>query len=104
MMLMVTSVPLSLVVGVVFIGALGLILALDRVRRTSPAQMRLEDYVQASSSPVSIQTEASRRREAGTPLDRLLSYAAVTAPKKLRATTATDLTRARVTLSPNVFL
>jgi tight adherence protein C len=96
--------PLLAVMGMVFVGVLALILLLDRPGRASRAGARLEDYINASPSEMSIQSEASRRREQASGLERLLSYAAVAAPQKLRASAANDLARARVNMSVNVFL
>src|SRR6266568_4745647 len=99
------SVPLPLLIGVVFCGVLGAMLLLDRPGRTTRSGERLDKYVNnPSSSEVTINGRTSGEGSQTTGLERVLGYAAVAAPKKLRATAATDLTKARVHMSPNVFL
>jgi tight adherence protein C len=104
-MQLLSSVPLLVLIGVVFCGVLGAILLLDRPRRTTRSGARLDQYVNdLSSSEMNIDNLATARRAQTSGLDRMLGFAAVTAPRKLRATAAADLTKARVNMSPNVFL
>jgi tight adherence protein C len=99
------SVPLLLLMGVVFCGVLGVMLLLDRPGRTSRSGERLQHYMNTSSpSEVNINSAASGRPAQTSGLERILGYAAATAPQKLRATTATDLAKARINMSPSVFL
>src|SRR5438876_4671516 len=95
------SVPLLLLIGVVFCGVLVVMLLIDRPGRTSRSGAHMEQYMHnLSSSEVTIQSVASGPSQTSA-VERLLGYAS---PQKLRATTATDLSKARVSMSPGVFL
>src|SRR5260370_31652151 len=99
------SVPLVLLISVVFCGVLAVILLANRPGHTSRSGAHLERYMDnLSSSEVTINNLAAGRGSRTSGLERMLGYAAVSAPQKLRATTATDLTKARVNMSPTVFL
>src|SRR6266571_141627 len=101
-MQLLSSVPVLLLIGVVFCGGLVVLLLVDRPGRASRSRAHLERYVNSpSSSQVSIHSAANGRSSQSSGVERLLGYAA---PEKLRATTATDLSKARVSMSPTVFL
>src|SRR5919201_4305244 len=96
--------PLLPVIGAVFVLVLAATLFIDRPGRTGRPAARLVEYTNlAASSELSIDL-ANRRRGQGSAFERLLAYAAVTAPRRLRTAAAADLARARVKMSPNVFL
>jgi tight adherence protein C len=102
---LIQNVPLFVLVGVVFCGVLAAILLVDRPGRSSPSGTRLDQYVNnPSSSEVAIDNVTSERSSQKLGLERLLGFAAAIAPKKLRLTAATDVSRARVKMSANVFL
>jgi tight adherence protein C len=97
--------PLFLVIGVIFAGVLASALFLLGRGQDSQPAARVSEYSAASDpDDVSGETLASRKRGRTSWLERTLAYAAVTAPRRLRATTAADLATARVTMSPDVFL
>jgi len=99
------SLLLLLLVCAVFAGVLVAMLLLDRPSGRSRTGIRLEDYMKVSSSQeVSVENLASRRRGERSVVERLLAYAAITAPRKLQATASTDLARARVQMSATMFL
>lgn len=94
-----------IVIGVIFAVVLGAFLLFERRTTTSRSASRVSEYTGiASSSEVTVETLASRRRGQESVLERLLAHAAVTAPRRLRSTAAADLARAGVKMSPNVFL
>jgi tight adherence protein C len=96
------SVPLLLLIGVVFCGVLVVILLMDRPGRASRSGAHLERYMNnPSSSEVTMNSVAKGQSAQNSGIGRVLGYAA---PEKLRATTATDLSKARVSMSPTVFL
>jgi tight adherence protein C len=102
---LIQNVPLLVLVGVVFCGVLAAILLVDRPGRGSPSGTRLDQYVNhSSSSEVAIDNLTSEGSSQKFGLERLLGFAAATTPKKLRVTAATDVSRARVKMSPNMFL
>jgi tight adherence protein C len=104
-MQLLSNVPLPLLIGVVFCGVLGVILLLGRPRRTTQSGVRLDGYINNPSSPeVKIDSVASGGRSDSAGLERVLGIAASIAPQKLRASAATDLTKARVNMSVTLFL
>jgi tight adherence protein C len=99
------SLPLVLLVCAVFVGVLVPILFLSRPSGGSRTGARLEDYIKFSASPeLSVENPASRRQGESSVIERLLAYAAKTAPQRLRATASKDLAKARVQMSPTIFL
>src|SRR5438132_13046432 len=99
------SLPLLLLVCAVFAGVLVTILLLDRPSGGTRTGARLEDYMKFSSSPeVSVENLASQRQDESSVMERLLDYAAKTAPQRPRATASSHLIRARVQMSPTKFL
>src|SRR5438876_10490652 len=100
-----TGSTLFLAIGVIFVVVLAAMLLMERRSHASQPAPRVAAY---TSHPdpleVSVETLASRRRGEASALERLLAYAAVTAPRRLRSTAAADLARAGVKMSPNVFL
>jgi tight adherence protein C len=98
--------PLVLLVCAVFVGVLLVVVfLLDRPSGGSRTGARLGDYIKLSSSPeLSVETIGSGRQDESSVVQRLLAYAAITAPRKLRATASTDLARAHVRMSATRFL
>jgi tight adherence protein C len=97
--------PLLVVIGVVFAVVLVAVLLFESRIQGSQTATRVSGYTSlADSSEVSVETLASRQRGQQSVVERLLGYAAVTAPRQLRSSAAADLAKARVSMSPNVFL
>src|SRR5690348_12765340 len=90
-------------VGAVFLAVLTAALVLGRRQDASQAGGRVDEYIKLSSDSEALQI-STRREEEASGLGRLLSFAAVTAPAKLRASVATDLARAHVRMRPAMFL
>ena len=103
-MLGILNAPLLLLAAAVFVGILVAIVLFDRLKRGSQQGNHVLDYinVEASSDPSIDLTSRLRQNSSG--FERLLAFAAVSAPHKLRATVASDLEKARSKLSPNMFL
>jgi tight adherence protein C len=104
-MLPLTGVPLVIAIGSVFAVVLTTVLLFQNRGKAGQSAERLTEYTNiADPSEISVETLASRQRGQHSVLERVLSYAAVTAPQRLRATTAADLAKAGVKISPTVFL
>jgi tight adherence protein C len=99
------NLPLLLITSLIFVGVLAAILFLERRTQTSRPAAVLAEYAKLASTPdVPFASLTGRRQGQSSRVERLLSYAAITAPRRLRASTATDLAKARARISPNVFL
>jgi tight adherence protein C len=99
------SLPISLIAGVVFVAVLAIALVMGRFSGSSRAGVHIEKYINAGGSPkLQIENEATLRATTTSPLGRVLAYAAVLSPEKLRITASADLARARVNMRPDVYI
>src|SRR5260370_29303858 len=97
--------PLVVLIGIVFLGVLAAMLFLDRSSRRSSQAARLVEYTTAvRSAEFPIESLAARRKRERSSVERLLEFAAFAAPQRLHASTQKDLAKARVRMSPKVFL
>jgi tight adherence protein C len=99
-----TLIPILLPVGVAFLGVLGVALAMARWLESSQNGARVADYIKLSTAGDSTVQNLGGPGASTSGLARLLSYTAVTAPRKLRDSVAVDLVQARVSISPTMFL
>src|SRR5437762_12886432 len=98
-----TGSTLFLAIGVILVVVLAAMLLMERRSHASQPAARVTAYTSLPDSlEVSVETLASRRRGEASALERLLAYAAVTAPRRLRSTAAADLSRAGVKTRPGV--
>src|SRR5438128_807499 len=96
------SVPLLLLIGVMFCAVLVVILLMDRPGRASRSGAHLERYMtKPSLSELTIHSTASGRSSQVASVERMLGYIV---SQKLRGTTSTDLSKARVNMSASIFL
>jgi tight adherence protein C len=102
-----TNLPLLPATAGVFVLVLMVLWLLGRSESTSLAANRVADYTGYAAAAVTAgDVQPLRARPGGgtSLLGRLLAALAVSAPRRLRASTATELNRAGVPVNPDVFL
>src|ERR1051326_8265392 len=99
------SIAIIGLVVIVFITVLALTFVASRRFESSKVGPRVAAYIKLSATTDGLAERLSASgRENSSGFGRLVSYAAVTAPRKLRETVATDLVQARVSMTPAKFL
>jgi tight adherence protein C len=86
---------------------LGLVWLVGRSKPSTHAASRVAEYTgyaSAAAAAADLQPLRARQRAETSLLGRLLAFAAVAAPQRLRSSVATELSRAGLTLNPDVFL
>jgi len=98
----IATLPLLPLVGAVFLLVLGGMWLAARNTRPNQTAARLVGYTTFAASSDAVQP--TRQLDQTSRLGRLVAMAAVTAPQRLRTSTAAELTRAGLSLRPEVFL